>query len=46
MSDDAKNKCLRHRVEANDRRCRLCEAKRKARGKFEHARRIFIKGNK
>lgn len=37
-------KCFRHQFEPTNRRCRLCDAKREAKGNIEYARRIFIKG--
>lgn len=37
-------KCFRHQFQPKDRRCRLCDAKAEAKGNFEYARLIFIKG--
>lgn len=42
MSDN-KYKCFRHQLEPSPRRCRLCDAKQEAEGRFEYARKIFIK---
>lgn len=40
------NKCLRHQVQPTTARCRLCDAKREANGRFEFARQIYIRVNK
>ena len=42
---DSQYKCLRHRIYPTLSRCRLCDAKFEAKGRFEYARRIFIRGN-
>lgn len=39
---EVKLKCLRHRIEPEDKTCAICRAKRDAEGKFEKARRIFV----
>lgn len=41
---NAKIKCFRHQFQPTTRRCRLCDAKTEAKGRFEYARRIFVGG--
>ena len=43
LSKELKYKCFRHQFQNAIRRCRLCDAKQEAKGKFEYARIIFIK---
>lgn len=38
-----KDKCLRYRIKLTLRLCWLCEAIKEAKGRFEYARRLFIK---
>ena len=40
-----KEKCLRHNFEKTACYCRLCEAKKEAKGKPEYARLIYLYGN-
>ena len=44
-SENNLEKCLRHQIYKTARYCRLCEAKKEAKGKSEYARLIYLYGN-
>lgn len=39
-----KLKCFRHQIKATKRYCRLCFAKTEAKGRFEYARILYVRG--